>query len=47
MSFIREIEESEATGEIGAMYERLRAERGRVSNILKVHSLRPQALALT
>jgi uncharacterized peroxidase-related enzyme len=45
MSFIREIEEPEATGEIGAMYERLRAERGRVSNILKAHSLRPQALA--
>lgn len=45
MSYIREIEESEASGEIGTMYERLRAERGRVSNILKVHSLRPQALA--
>lgn len=45
MSYIREVEESEAEGEIGALYERLRAERGRVSNILKVHSLRPQALA--
>ena len=45
MSYIREIEESDASGEIGTMYERLRAERGRVSNILKVHSLRPQALA--
>ena len=44
MSYIREIEESEATGDIARMYERLRQQRGRVSNILKVHSLRPTAL---
>lgn len=45
MRFIRKIEESDATGEIGAMYARRRAERGRVSNILKARSGRPQALA--
>ncbi len=45
MSWIREHEEDNAEGEIGKLYERLRAERGRVSNILKVHSLRPTALS--
>lgn len=45
MSWIREHEEDTAGGEIGQLYERLRAERGRVSNILKVHSLRPPALS--
>ncbi len=44
MSWIAEIEESDATGEIANVYERLREERGRVANILKVHSLRPPAL---
>lgn len=44
MSWIHEHEEETAQGEIAELYERLRAERGRVSNILKVHSLRPAAL---
>lgn len=44
MSWIKEIEESDATGDIASVYERLREERGRVANILKVHSLRPPAL---
>jgi len=45
MSWIHEHDEATAEGEIAELYERLRAERGRVSNILKVHSLRPAALA--
>lgn len=44
MSWIREHEEHLAEGHIAELYERLRQERGRVSNILKVHSLRPQAM---
>ncbi|MBS0455993.1 MAG: peroxidase-related enzyme [Proteobacteria bacterium] len=44
MSWIAEIEESDATGEIAEVYARLREERGRVAHILKVHSLRPSAL---
>jgi uncharacterized peroxidase-related enzyme len=44
MSWITEIEETDATGEIASVYERLREERGRVANILKVHSLRAPAL---
>lgn len=44
MSWIRQIDEKEAEGELAAAYARLIAQRGRVSNILKVHSLRPGAL---
>ena len=35
MSWITEIEESDATGDIADVYARLREERGRVANILK------------
>jgi uncharacterized peroxidase-related enzyme len=44
MSWIRQIDEHEAEGDLAAAYARLIAQRGRVSNILKVHSLRPAAL---
>jgi uncharacterized peroxidase-related enzyme len=44
VSWIREVQEAEAAGEIAALYEELREKRGKVSNILKVHSLRPAAL---
>ncbi len=44
MSWIQEIEEDAATGELADIYARLREQRGRVANILKVHSLRPPAL---
>lgn len=44
MSWIQEIEEDVATGELADIYARLREQRGRVANILKVHSLRPPAL---
>lgn len=44
MSWITEIEESAAIGEIADVYARLREERGRIANILKAHSLRPPAL---
>lgn len=44
MAWIREIEEAAADGPIAELYAELRRQRGKVSNILKVHSLRPQAL---
>ncbi|WP_405219850.1 peroxidase-related enzyme [Lentisalinibacter sediminis] len=45
MSWIHMHPEDGAEGEIAELYDRLREQRGRVSNILKVHSLRPSALA--
>lgn len=44
MSWIAEVDEAAAEGEIAELYAELREQRGKVSNILKVHSLRPQAL---
>ena len=45
MSWIREIDEAEATGELASLYADLIEKRGKVANILKVHSLNPGALA--
>lgn len=44
MSYIREIEECDAEGEVAAVYEQIRQKRGRVAHILKAQSLRPSAL---
>lgn len=44
MSWINEIEVSEADGKLAASYAALIKQRGKVSNILKVHSLNPDAL---
>ncbi len=44
MSWIHEVPEDTAEGEIAALHGSLREARGKVSNILKVHSLRPAAL---
>lgn len=44
MSFIREIEPTAAEGKLRRVYDELERRRGKVSNILKVHSLRPAAL---
>lgn len=45
MSWIREIDETEAIGELASLYADLIEKRGKVANILKVHSLNPGALA--
>ena len=45
MSWIDEIDVSEADEKLGAIYAELIKKRGKVSNILKVHSLNPEALA--
>lgn len=44
MSWIEEIDVDDAEGKLAEMYADLVAKRGKVSNILKVHSLNPDAL---
>lgn len=44
MSWINEIEPSQAEGELQLLYRELEKSRGKVSNILQVHSLRPAAM---
>src|SRR5210317_1073733 len=45
MSWIEEIEVDEADGKLAEMYAELNKRRGKISNILKVHSLNPQAMS--
>jgi uncharacterized peroxidase-related enzyme len=45
MSWIEEIEVEEADGKLAQMYADLIKARGKISNILKVHSLNPEAMA--
>lgn len=45
MSWIEEIEESDAGGELAEIYAELIEKRGKVANILKVHSLNPAAMS--
>ena len=44
MSWIEEIDVDDAEGELAEMYAELTKARGRISNILKVHSLNPAAM---
>lgn len=44
MSWIEEIEVGEADGKLAEMYAELTKRRGKISNILKVHSLNPEAM---
>lgn len=44
MSWIQEVDVSEAEGKLAETYATLIKQRGKVSNILKVHSLNPQAM---
>ncbi|MDX1517880.1 MAG: peroxidase-related enzyme [Woeseiaceae bacterium] len=44
MAWIEEIDVDEADGKLAEMYAELIEKRGKVSNILKVHSLNPDAL---
>ncbi len=45
MAWIEEIEIDEAGGKLAAIYAELIEKRGKISNILKVHSLNPDALS--
>jgi uncharacterized peroxidase-related enzyme len=44
MSWIREVPEHLADGVLADAYARIAASRGKVANILRVHSLRPEAM---
>jgi uncharacterized peroxidase-related enzyme len=44
MPWIRVIDEPEAEGPLKQIYDEIKRTRGKVANILKVHSLRPDAL---
>jgi len=44
MSWIREIGPDEAEGELLRQYREMERQRGKLANILKVHSLRPSSL---
>lgn len=44
MSWIRMIDEADASGEVADAYARVGSARGRLSNILKIHSLAPRTL---
>jgi len=45
MSWIDEVEVNEADGRLAGIYQELAEKRGKISNILKVHSLNPEALS--
>jgi uncharacterized peroxidase-related enzyme len=45
MSWIDEVDVDDADGKLEAIYAELVAKRGKVANILKVHSLNPEAMA--
>lgn len=45
MSWINEVEVSEADGRLAEIYKELVEKRGKISNILKVHSLNPEAMS--
>lgn len=44
MSFIKEVEERDAEGKLKDIYDSLLKQRGKVANIMKVHSLNPNAM---
>lgn len=44
MAWIKVIDEADATEELTGAYRRVAAARGRVANILKVHSVSPEAM---
>ena len=46
MSWIDEVEVGDAEGQLEALYAELVKKRGKVLNILKVHSLNPEAVNL-
>lgn len=45
MAWIDEIEREDASDELAAVYDQLVEQRGKISNILKAHSLNPRALS--
>jgi len=44
MSWIQIIEEAESTGKLKEVYEEIEKKRGKISNIMKIHILNPDAM---
>lgn len=44
MPWISIIDDKEATGELKEIYEEIKGKRGKIANIMKVHSLHPHAM---
>ena len=44
MSWITVIEEKDSSGELKKIYDEIKKKRGKLSNIMKVHSLNPKAM---
>jgi len=44
MSWIKIIDDKEATGLLKKIYQKIEAERGKIPNIMKIHSLNPLAM---
>ena len=44
MPYIKQIEEHEATGALKKLYNEISSKRGKLSNILKIHSLDPRSM---
>lgn len=44
MAWIETIDEADADGELAEVYETITNERGKIANIMQVHSLEPQAM---
>ena len=44
MSWIDQVEVSEADGRLAEIYKELVEKRGKISNILKIHSLSPRSM---
>ena len=45
MAWIQEVSQNADTGTVKEMYDKIAGKRGKISNIMKVHSLRPDDLA--
>lgn len=44
MAWIKVIDEKEATGNLREIYDEIKSSRGKIANILKIHSLNPQSM---
>ena len=44
MAWIKVIDEDEATGNLKRIYEKIKGKRGKVANIMKIHSLNPRSM---
>ncbi len=44
MAWIQVVDENKATGELSEVYKKIFVERGKVANIMRIHSLNPRVM---